>query len=151
MELSGILYTEDPVHMLTLRLVYIPRINRALSELMEAFNHHAGRTERNWTPYQMWVNGMMHVDNPLSQGELDENPDDIEFYGYDPDGPSTHEESSNVVIVEPIVVNADRHIIGAFVLERIDPLRDSTEFGIDIYREALELVIFKINELISLN
>ena len=99
----------------------------------------------------MWVNGMMHVDNPLSQGELDENPDDIEFYGYDPDGPSTQEESNNVVIVEPIVVNADRHIIEAFVLERIDPLRNSTEFGIDIYREALELVIFKINELISLN
>jgi hypothetical protein len=151
MELSAILNTEDPVHMLTLHLVYIPRINRALSELMEAFNHHAVRTERNWTPYQMWVNGMMHVDNPLSQGELDENPDDIEFYGYDPDGPSTQEESNNVVIVEPIVVNADRHIIEAFVLERIDPLRNSTEFGIDIYREALELVIFKINELISLN
>ena len=41
MELSAILNTEDPVHMLTLHLVYIPRINRALSELMEAFNHHA--------------------------------------------------------------------------------------------------------------
>jgi hypothetical protein len=48
MELSGILNTEDPVHMLTLHLVYLPRINRALSELMEAFNHHyAVRTERN--------------------------------------------------------------------------------------------------------
>jgi hypothetical protein len=90
--IGGILNTKDPVHMLTLHLVYIPRINRALSELMEAFNHHAVRTERNWTPYQMWVNGMMHVDNPLSQGELDENPDDIELYGYDPDGPSTQED-----------------------------------------------------------
>ena len=87
--------------MLTLHLVYIPRINRALSELMEAFNHHAVRTEINWTPYQMWVNGMMHVDNPLSQGELDENPDDIAFYGYDPDGPSTQEDQITLSLLSP--------------------------------------------------
>ena len=151
MELGGILNTDDPVHMLTLHLVYIPRINRALSELMEAFNHHGVRTERNWTPYQMWVNGMMHVDNPLNHGQLDQNPDDIEFYGYDPNGPSTQEESDNVVVVEPVVVNADRHIVEAFVYDSIDPLRNSTEFGIDIYiyREALELVVFKVNELSS--
>ena len=108
MELSGILKTEDPLHILTLHLIYIPRINMALSELMAAFNRHGVCTEANWTPYQMWVNGMMHVDNPLNHGQLDKNPDDIEFYGYDPDGPSTQEESSNHVVVEPVVIDADR-------------------------------------------
>ena len=135
MELSGILNTEDPLHILTLHLIYIPRINMALSELMAAFNHHGVRTEANWTPYQMWVNGM------------DENPDDIEFYG--PDGPSTQEESSNHVVVEPVVIDADRNRVETFVLERVDPLKNSSEFGIDIYKEALELVMFKVNELMS--
>ena len=85
----------------------------------------------------MWVNGMMHVDNPLSHGQLDENPDDIEFYGYDPDGPSTQEESSNHVVVEPVVIDADRNRVETFVLERVDPLKNSSEFGIDIYIKKL--------------
>ena len=93
-------------------------------------------TERNWTPYQMWVNGMMHVDNPLSHGQLDENPDDIEFHGYDPDGPSTQEESNNYVVVEPVVIDGDRNRVETFVLERIDLLKDLSEFGIDIYRSS---------------
>ena len=151
MELSGILNTEHPLHILTLHLIYIPRINMALSELMAAFNHHGVRTDANWTQYQMWVNGMMHVDNPLSNGPLYENPDDIEFYGFDPDGPSTQEESSNHVVVEPVVIDADRNRVETFVLERVDPLKNSSEFGIDIYiyKEALELVMFKVNELMS--
>ena len=110
MEFSGILNIEDPLHILTLNLIYIPRINMALSELITACNHHGVRTEANWAPYQMWVNGMMHVDNPLSHGQLEENPDDIEFYGYDPDGPSTQEESSNHVAVEPVAIHADRNM-----------------------------------------
>ena len=126
MELSGILNTEDPLHILTLHLIYIPRINMALPELMAAFNHHGVRTEANWSPYQMWVNGMMHVDNPLSHGQLDQNPDDIEFYGYDPDGPSTQEESSNQVAAEPVVIDADRNRVETFVLERVDPLKNSS-------------------------
>ena len=92
---------------------------------------------------------MMHADNPLGQGHLDENPDDIQFYSYDPDGPSIQEESDNVVVVEPVYVNADRDVIEHFVLERIDPSRNSIEFGIDIYKQALDLVIFKMNELNS--
>ena len=97
----------------------------------------------------MWVNGMMHVDNSLGHGQLDENPDNIEFYGYDPDGPSIQEESSNHVVVEPVVIDADRNRVETFVLERVDPLKNSSEFGIDIYKEALELVMFKVNELMS--
>ena len=92
---------------------------------------------------------MMHVDNPLSHEQLDENSDDIEFYGYDPDGPSAQEESRNHVVVEPVVIDADRNRVETFVLERVDPLKNSFEFGIDIYKEALELVMFKVNELMS--
>ena len=108
--------------MLTLHLVFIPRINQALTELMEAFNHHGGRTERNWTPYQMWVDGMMHADNPRKQGHLDENLDNIQPYGYDPDGPPIQEESDSVAVVEPVYVNTERDVYKHFVLERIDPL-----------------------------
>lgn len=36
--------------MFTLHLVFIPRINDALHECMETFNHHSVRTD-NWCPY----------------------------------------------------------------------------------------------------
>ena len=59
MELSGILNAEDPVHLFTLHPVFIPRINQSLCQFAEAFNNHNVRTERSWSPYQMWVTGMM--------------------------------------------------------------------------------------------
>lgn len=35
--------------------------NQQFPELSEAFN-----TEGNWPPYQMWMNGMIHANNPLA-------------------------------------------------------------------------------------
>jgi hypothetical protein len=89
MESTGILRIDDPVHMFTLHLVFGPRINEALSEFMEGFNQHKVRTEKNWSPYQMWLNGMLHTGNLLAQGLLDEEPDDSNIYGYDAQGPSS--------------------------------------------------------------
>ena len=54
------------------------------------------RTERNWSPYQMWANGMMHHDNPLAHRGVDEEPSDIEYFGIDPDGPTPLESDNNV-------------------------------------------------------
>ena len=145
METTGILNTDDPVHLFTLRhLVFIPRISQVLSEFMEAFNHHKVRTEGNWSPYLMWINGMMHTDNPLSRGQLDDNPVDMEPYGYDPQGPSSA-ESDNLVVVEAVDLGVN-DLLKSFVLERVDPLKQSSEMGIDIYIQAKELVLLKIEE-----
>lgn len=145
MESTGILNADDPVHLFTLHMVFIPRINKALSDFMEAFNHHKVRTERNWSPYQMWINGMMHDDNPLSQGQLDEQPSDMELYGYDPQGPSPT-ESDNHVVVEAVDLGVN-DVLESFVFERVDVQKQSSEMGIDIYIEALELVLVKLQEL----
>jgi hypothetical protein len=77
MESTGILDTNNPVHLFTLHLIFIPRINKALDEFREAFNHHKVRTERNCSPNQMWINGMFHPDNPLAHAELDEGPSSV--------------------------------------------------------------------------
>ena len=58
MEQSGVLNLNNPInHMFSLQLVFMARINHALHEFTEAFNHHKIRTANNWSPYQMWVNG----------------------------------------------------------------------------------------------
>lgn len=145
MESTGILNTDDPVHLFTLHLIFIPRINKALDEFKEAFNHHKVRTEQNCSPYQMWINGMFHPGNPLAHAQLDEDPCDMEMYGHDPHGPSSVGSDNNVVVEAVDVDNDD--LLKSFVLEKLDPLKQSSEMGVDIYTEALELVLVKIDEL----
>ena len=52
-ESIGILNTDNQIHLFALHLVFIPRINKALDEFCEAFNHHKVCTEGNWSPYQI--------------------------------------------------------------------------------------------------
>ena len=109
-----------------------------MEDFSEAFNDHAVSTEGNWTPYQIWMNGMMHRNNPLAHGACDGEPDDLELYGYDPEGPSPLEETDKVV-VEPIALD-NRYFMESYVLATIDPLIQSTQLGIDLYTKALDLV-----------
>ena len=143
MESSGLLNVEDPIQLFTLHTVFIPRINNSLNELSEAFNNHAVSTEGNWTPYQMWMNGMMHSNNPLAHEDVDGEPDDLQLYGYDPEDPSPSEEDSNVV-VEPITFD-NRDLIESYVLDAVDPVMQSTQLGIDLYIQALDLVRDKVD------
>ena len=62
---------ENPVDMLALRLVFLRRINQALNEFKELHNNHLLRTEGNWTPNQMWLNGMLNLSNPLAENLVD--------------------------------------------------------------------------------
>ena len=144
MESSGLLNVEDSVHLFTLHTVFIPRINKALNDFAEAFNNHAVSTEGNWTPNQMWINGMLHANNPLAHGSLDDEPDDPEIYGYDPEGPSPQEH--NNVVVESVTLD-NSILLKSYVLEIIDPLRPSTQLGIDIYTQALELLRERMDQI----
>ena len=145
MEYSGVLDVTNATHLFTLHLIFIPLINKALAEFTEAFNNHKVRTESNWTPNQMWTNGMMHPDNSLSCGQLDEDVTDLATYGYDAQGPSTF-DSENDVVIDPVVLN-NGDALKSFVLENMDPLSQSCEMGIDLYMKALELVLHRLEEL----
>ena len=138
MEDTGLLNLENPAHLFILHLIFLPRINHALQEFKEAFNHHSMRTSSNWSPYQMWLNGMLREDNPLSHDMMDEDPDDLDIYGDDPNGPSPFEDSDNNVIVHPVHIDDDA-AISAAILEVLSPLGNSNQMGIDMFREALSL------------
>lgn len=133
------------MHLFALHLVFLPRINQSLCQFAEAFNNHSVRTEKNWSPYQMWVNGMMHHDNPLAYGGIDDEPNDIEYFGIDQGGPTPLESNNNVVVDE--IDLGDNQSLTSIALEVIDPLRESSHMGIDIFQETLELVSNKLNQL----
>ena len=58
--------------------------------------------------------------------------------GYDPEGPSPSEEDNNVVV--ELISLDKRHSKECYVLDVVDPLTQSTQLGIDLYIQALDLV-----------
>ena len=106
---------------------------------MHSHNHHPLSTERNWSPNQIWLNGMLNPCNPLAQGEVDDHPDELASYGDDSDY-SPFDESDNNVQVFPPNVGHRNQDLRTHLERNINPLQDSNSFGIDIYINALELV-----------
>ena len=127
MEQTGLLDLENQIHMFVLHWVFLKRINHSLHEWMDSFNNHPLSTEHNWTPNQLWINGMLREDNPLAAGGLDDDPSDIGFYGADSDGP--FEDGDNCVIVPPIhIPEINTEEIGVQLTQSIDPLNLSSCF-----------------------
>ena len=108
-----------------------------------AFRRFKIRPAGNWSPNQMWINGMMNPENPLSHGELDNDPEDLCVYSEDPEGPSPFENSDNNVVVSPINID-NSALVASIVLEVVDPLEQSDEMGIDIYEKALRHVELRL-------
>ena len=61
------------------------------------------------------VTETMNNENPLANNVLDENPEDMQLYGYDPDGPSPFEDSDNDVVVPPVVIQHHSEILEFFL------------------------------------
>ena len=65
---------------------------------------------------------MLNHDNPLSNGELDEEPYNLECCGGDPVCPTPWHSDNNVLVEEVDLSKNDT--LQSFVLERVDPLRE---------------------------
>ena len=78
-------------------------------------------------------------ENPLANDRIDENPEDLQFYGYDPDGPSPFEDTDNNVVVLPVVIQHGSEVL-EFFRRSLDLLKPSNEMGIDVYVEMLRLI-----------
>ena len=105
LEERGGLDVENDEHMFVLHYIFKARINDALQEFAAAFNDRPIRTENNWIPNKIWINGMI---NPNNKGQTaihdptigEAVPDNIELYGIDWDGPLPVERL-NMVEVDP--------------------------------------------------
>ena len=58
LEDNGELDCLSDIDLFSLHYVFVPIINRALDEFVEAYNHHSLCTERRWTPLMIWTNGI---------------------------------------------------------------------------------------------
>ena len=129
----------DPIndqHLFALHFVFLPRINRALEYFRMAWNEHGLRTEGNQTPRQLFAAGALRLrhSDSVALDFFDMIP---ESYGVD-EGSVTVQESGGVEI-PPLRINITDEQM-AELNSRVLPLRESNNFGIDLYVRALEFI-----------
>ena len=129
--------------MYLLHMIFLPRINRVVESFCLSWNSHPLRTEKNWTPLQIWTNGMVDNRNMniLHVAELHGNNnrqiayEDMGWYGMDWVAPHPSDDGLSTVTVESLECP-----FNDIDLQHINPLAESASFGIDIYLQALESV-----------
>ena len=65
MEDNSLLDIENEVHLFCLQYIFISRINAALYQFKDAWNHHPLSSERNLTPMQLWMSGLLNEESNL--------------------------------------------------------------------------------------
>ncbi|CAB4038688.1 Hypothetical predicted protein [Paramuricea clavata] len=94
----------NELHFYCLHLVYVKLINKALEEFIGQWNNHPVSTECNFTPNQLWVQGMLNLRNScysavssVIEGEVPFA--DIEMYGVDEEELLPNEQEDYAVVV----------------------------------------------------
>ena len=88
-----------------LHCIFLPIIEHQLQSFLEAWNLHAVRTERHWTPRKMWINGMISVDNrgqTAVRDVVEEIEGDINDFGLEYDPPIAEEQVHTVYVPETV-------------------------------------------------
>ena len=78
-------------------LLFIPHINKGLSQFTEGWNHHPIWTAHNKSPHQLFTAGTLFLQ---TQGWLLYNNDVEDTYGVDEDGPIPELSNDGVAIPE---------------------------------------------------
>lgn len=141
LEENELLDTINNVNIFALHYVYIPRINQALKQFVAAWNHHGVRTERGQTPNQLFTSGSLQLRN-AGLTALDFFDQVSDTYGIDNDlGVSIASDGDDEgVAVPPIELGlSDEHI--AVLTAAVDPLSASQEFGVDLYLQAVQMIL----------
>jgi hypothetical protein len=98
-------------------------------------------SQGNQTPFQLWTSGLLQFDGSggAVASELFEHfneTNETEDYGVDWDGPCpVRNEDYTVVVPEIQIPDCFNN-----ALEAVDPLSDSTEYGLDLYLRLLNIV-----------
>ena len=141
LEHNELLNPIDTMQIFALHYIYIPRINQALQQFLEAWNNHGVRTERGQTPNQLFTSGSLRLRNSglTALDFFDAVP---ETYGIDSDlGVSHGDEEGDEEGVEVPTTNLNlSHEDMDALQSSVNPLDESEEFGVDLFLQTLEIL-----------
>ena len=126
LEEEGVLDPLNEVDMFCLQYVFKPRINHILKSFVDSWNNHSLSSERSQTPNQLFVCGF------------------LESNTY-PQLPAAASDSSVSHPTPRDYVDVPRSTFSPCIplstqVSRIDPLDSSNEFGVDLYKRAVDVI-----------
>lgn len=145
LEHAGILDPLNEQDIYALHYVYKPRIQKSLDEFCSGWNNHGVRTEHCSTPNQLFMSGALQLQSSgLSALDFFDDVEESE-YGFEEEGLATDEDESRVEVPECRFALEEDHV--ANLLQTINPLSTSDNYGIELYQQTL---VF-IERVVSLN
>ena len=140
MENEGILDLSNHTDVFCLHYTFLPRINRALEGFRLGWNHHCLRTEGNKTLYQIWIAGVIGDAYRGYTAVKDMLNPDLTVYGVGRDSTDlcVNDDNETVTVLEPKCPLSEDQI--SILKGEIDPLSNSTNFGVDIYLRTVHCV-----------
>ena len=111
LEAQGLLDPANDCDLFVLHCVFLPVIDHHLQVFARAWNQHPIRTERNWSPHKIWINGMIDPDRRDHTAIRDVvdgvPPVPIEEFGLADEGPLADEQTHTVNIPETLCPLSD--------------------------------------------
>ena len=119
--------TLNEVDVYCLHFVFLPRINKCLSEFMESWNHHALSTEGNMSPFQLLYEGLNHLalNNQDSTSSNADTEVDVSSLVHD------HVIVPRINFVPCSVLQQE--------LQGISPLQSCNDRGVTLYTTAVHI------------
>lgn len=141
LERNNLLNPNDELDLAALHYVFIPRINTNLNKFKTSWNNHKLSTEKQKTPNQLYILGMLRLfgsEYTAVKDFFENNSVDPDEYGVEePDViDATSEEEGVVVPVTGLQLsNACLH-----ELQQVNPLQRDTNHGISLYIQSKEII-----------
>lgn len=133
MEDCGILHVENEIELYSLHYVYVPRINRHLTEFRESWNCHPLTSSHCRSPLQLWVRGMFGNVNSGHTAMDDFLLQNVNLDTWLSLFPSIESDSVEVESVHIPISDEDAEHLQSMV----QPLQHSNCWGVDIYFQAV--------------
>lgn len=134
LEYNNLLDPINELHLYALQYIFLPRINKALTEFIDAWNNHGVRTQRAMTPNQMFTEGMLRLRfSGLTAMDLFDHVSDD--YGVVEDGLMPEDDEQAVVVPRSTIELSSTHL--QRLQSIVDPLQDSDDYGVALYQTVV--------------
>ena len=140
----GILNLDDLVQRYVLHYIFVPCINHVITSFKQGWNSHPLRSEKNWTPKQIWTNGMIHqrrrgILHIAEMNAITVGSEDLEWFGMNWYAPHPADDGLATMNVDDISSPLNQE--PETILRRINPLTPSATFGIDLFLNAMNIIL----------
>ena len=141
MEDMGILDPDNEIDLLILHCLYMERINNSLDEFAKAWNKHPVRTVDSWSPFKIWMNSLISMNDEYHSGG---DVPDLDNIGIDDEGPVA-EEQLYTVMVPDTFGQIDNNVLNIFVDHLKDTAPTVMNYDIDYCAEFVQAKSFLMN------